>query len=175
MPSEFKFYQKKTKLILGGAISAAFLIGFLIMLFIGPNPDSIFRPFRSPVIFYPVMIVGLILFGALARYAFNSLRNPKPRVTLSESGVLIEGFSGRFSAPWEEFSGYELIRDSIYVLRLKDAEGFAARLPAGRAQQTARALSQKFGSPFMIETALLEADPATIQNVLASRLPLTQA
>lgn len=117
--------------------------------------------------FYPVIVGGLALFAYLAWFAFNSLRHPKPRVVLSDTGVVVDGFAARFSARWDAFSGYAVQGQSTYVLAMKDAQAFVAR-------QTARALAARFGSPFVIEMAMLDTDPEAVQRVLASRLPVVR-
>lgn len=175
MAVEFKLYQKKSKLIVGAVVMAVFFVFMIFMLFSGPNPDSVFRPFRSALVVYPMAVAGIALTGYLLYFAANSLRNPKPRVVLSHEGVLVDGFSGRFSANWEAFDAYSVDAKQTYVLQLKDLQGFLAAQPAGRPQQTAKVLSERFGSPFLIETAILEGDVAGIQPVLDARLPARQA
>lgn len=174
MTPELKLYQRKTRLLIGGIVMAICMVGLLIQLSIGPNPDSVFRPFRSPLIVYSFGIAGVLLTGYFAWFAFNSLRNPTPRVILSDNGIVVNGFSGKFSANWDEFSGYKLVNGSIYVLLLRDADKFLAGQPSGRAQQTARTLSEKFGSPFLIETSMLDVRNETVQNVLKEHLQFVQ-
>ncbi len=96
MNTQLNLYQKKHKLILGGLGVAALLVGVIVMLINGSDPESIIRPLRNPVIFYALMFTGLALTLYLLRFVFSSLRHPKPRVILSASGATVDGFSGRF-------------------------------------------------------------------------------
>lgn len=170
MTSELALYQKKTRLVMGGSIIAVMFVGLIYMLLLGPNPDSVFRPFRSPVIVYGLGAVGTLLCLWLMWYALGSLRNPKPRVILSGDGAVVDGFSGRLSASWSDFSGYTVRNNSILVLQLKDPDSYISRLAAGRAKQSAKALSERFGSPFLIETAMLQTDPDTVKRYISAHL-----
>ncbi|KNY13544.1 hypothetical protein AKG11_28400 [Shinella sp. SUS2] len=166
MESELKLYQKKQKLMLGGLGVAALLTALVVVLISGPDPSSVFGPLRVPAIFYPLGLAGLALTLYLLRFVIASLRNPVPRVILSAHGVTVDGFSGRFRAPWEEIKGYTVNSQSTYVLHLKDAQAFLERIPPGRAKETARALVGMFGSPLLIETKMLDVETDTIEAFL---------
>lgn len=170
MTSELKLYQKKTRLLVGGGAMGIFLVALIFMLISGPNPDSVFAPFRSAMIFYPMAIGGIALLGYFVWFAYKGLTNPKPRVTISDAGVAVDGFSGRFNANWDEFSGYAVANGPIYVLKLKDLQAFTSRQPAGRQQETVKALSQRFGSPFLIEIGMLDTDEETVRKAVSARL-----
>lgn len=170
MSAELALYQKKARLIIGGSIMAIMTVGVAIMAVLGPNPDSVFRPFRSPAMVYGFGIAGVVLGIWITWFAVRSLLNPKPRVVLSENGVVVDGFSGHFSASWSDLSGYSVKNGSNIVLLLKDLDGFIARLGAGRAQQTAKALSERFGSPFLIETSMLATDRETVESYLRGHI-----
>jgi hypothetical protein len=170
MDTQLNLYQKKHKLILGGFGVAVLLVAVIVMLINGPDPESIIRPLRNPVIFYVLMFAGLTLTLYLLRFVFNSLRNPKPRVILSASGATVDGFSGRFSAPWEELAGYSVNNSSMFVLHLKDIQAYLAKTPQGRPRETAKALTENFGSPLLIETNMLDTDANTIKSFLEKHI-----
>ncbi|MGQ3670923.1 hypothetical protein ACT6QG_00815 [Xanthobacter sp. TB0136] len=166
MAAELKLYQKKNKLILGSIGIAVLLVALVVMLINGPDPDSVFGPLRIPELFYTIGIAGVALTLCLLKFALTSLRHPRPRVILSAQGIIVDGFSGRFNANWADVQGYKLASASIYMLHLKDIRSFVENQPSGRPRETARGLSEKFGSPFLIETGMLDADPAAIRDFL---------
>ena len=166
-----EIYRKKNKLLLGLAGCVAFAVLALAMLAGGPSPDSVFPPFRWALFFYPLCLV--LLAGSLyfASIAAKGLRNPKPLLTLTDEGVVADGFAGQYRASWDELSGYAMQSGSLCVLKLKDPEGFVARQPDGRPRKVARSLTDRFGSPFLIDTANMEPDLASIRAWLEGRLP----
>lgn len=166
MDTQLNIYQKKHKLILGGLGVAALLVGVIVMLINGPDPESIIRPLRNPVIFYGLMFTGFGLTLYLLQFVISSLRNPKPRVILSASGVTVDGFSGKFSAPWEELAGYGVNSSSMFVLHLKDTQAYLDKMSQGRPKQTAKALTGNFDSPLLIETNMLDTNANTIKTFL---------
>lgn len=175
MSAELALYQKKARLVIGGAIMAIMTVGVAIMIVLGPNPDSAFRAFRSPAMVYGLGIAGVVLGLWITWFAVRSLLNPKPRVILSEKGAVVDGFSGRFSASWDDFNGYSVRNGTVIVLMLKDLDGYIARLGAGRPQQTAKALSDRFGSPFLIETSMLATDRETVESYLRGHIAKVEA
>ncbi len=170
MNTQLNLYQKKHKLILGGFGVAALLVGVIAMLINGPDPESIIRPLRNPVIFYALMFIGLGLTLYLLQFVIKSLRNPKPRVILSATGVTVDGFSGKFSAPWEELTGYSVNSSSLFVLHIKDIQAYLDKIPQGRTKQNAKALIDNFRSPFLIETSMLDAEANTIKTFLEKHI-----
>lgn len=170
MEAELKLYQKKHRLIYGSLGIALLFVALVVMLITGPDPESVFAPLRIPEIFYSLAVAGLALTLYLLHFAAGSLRNPRPRVILSGQGIIVDGFSGRFSARWEEFSFYALNGPSIYVLQLSDRQAFINSLPPGRMKETARVLSDKFGSPFLIEMNMLDANTNAVRAFLGRHL-----
>jgi len=170
MSSQLAIYQKKTKLIIGGLAMAVMAFGMVVMLWIGPNPDSIFRFFRSPLMVYGLGCAGLLLSLWLLWFAMKSLSKPKPRVMISDDGLIVDGFTGRFAGKWSDFTGYTIKNKSIFVILHKDLKTYISSLPSGRPQQTAQALSRRFGSPFVIETPILETEMSTIEKHLQKHL-----
>lgn len=171
MTTELKIYPRKARVVLGGVMMVAFVLLGLFFLAQGPDQGSVFPVFRNPATFYGIMGGGVLLFGWLAFYAANKVLRPRPAVTLGAGGVALDGFSGRFSAGWEAFSGYSLRNGRDIVLHLKDSSGFVAAQAPGRPQVSARTLTERFGSPFLIETGMLAIDPATVIAAVADRLP----
>ncbi|MGU3576565.1 hypothetical protein ACLBWZ_13595 [Brucellaceae bacterium C25G] len=170
MHKEIEIYQKKTKLLIGGFGMGVMAVCMIVALWVGPNPDSIFRFFRSPLMVYGLGSAGLILSLVLFWFALKNLLNPTPRIVISNDGLVVDGFSGRFTAKWNEFSGYTLVNNDIFVVSLKDLNAYISKLPSGRPQATAQALSARFGSPFLIETPMLITDKDTIQKHLSNHL-----
>lgn len=170
MSKQLAIYQKKTKLIFGGLAMAVMAIGMVVMLWLGPNPDSIFRFFRSPIMVYGLGSAGLILSLWLLWFAVKSLSKPKPRVILSDDGLIVDGFTGRFAGRWSDFTGYTIKNKSIFIILHKDLNTYIASLPSGRPKQTAEALAKRFGSPFIIETPILEIDMNMVERHLQNHL-----
>lgn len=171
MAQELKFYPNKTRLLAGGGVLAMMLVGLIIMMIKGPNPDSVFPIFASAPIVYGMGILGIGGILYLLRFVFKGVSNPRPGVALTADGVSVNGFSGQFTAGWDDFSSYTLHGAASYVLRLKDAPAFIARQPEGRPKVTAQTLTDRFGSPFLIEMGMLEGDKTQIEPFLAARLP----
>lgn len=168
---ELHLYPKRHRLIIGSIGMVFFLLMSIWMLMRGPNPDSVFRLYRSPLVVYSAAVIGILLFGYLLWFAVRQLLNPRPALSLSGQGVCVQGFSGTFSAPWNEFSAYQWRGKSMLVLLLRDGPAFVARQAAGRPQVTARTLLDRFGSPFLIELKNLEADAAELERRIAQHLP----
>ncbi|MFV0296569.1 MAG: STM3941 family protein [Hyphomicrobiaceae bacterium] len=170
MAQELKIYQKKSKLLLGAIGCVVFAILAFFMLISGPSAASVFPPLRWPIVFYPISIAALL--GALyfLFIATRGLLKPKPQVILANDGVTVDGFSGRFRADWHDLSGYALHTKALCVLKLKDPEAFVSRQPEGRPRVTARALTDRFGSPFLIDTANLATDMEAIRSVVDNHL-----
>ncbi|MEJ5082055.1 STM3941 family protein [Ochrobactrum sp. MYb379] len=173
MSQQLVIYQKKTKLIIGGLVMAAMAVGMVVMLWIGPNPDSIFRFYRSPLMVYGLGCVGLLLSLWLLWFAMKSLGKPKPRVIISDDGLIVDGFTGRFAGRWSDFTGYTIKNKSIFIILHKDLDTYIASLPSGRPKQTAEALARRFGSPFIIETSILETEMSTVEKHLQNHLRST--
>ncbi|MGY0505389.1 hypothetical protein [Luteimonas sp. e5] len=169
---ELHLYPNKMKLMLGTAGAAAFTLGFLWMLMRGPDPDSVFRVIRSPLIYYPIMLGGALLFAFFTGLAVKQVLNPKPRVSLTAEGVTTTGFAGHFNAPWDAFSACTHHGNNILVMRLKDPDDFISRQAEGRPRESARRLSAEFGSPFLIEFDQLAADREAVQQFIKQHLPL---
>lgn len=169
---ELHLYPHKKRVALGAIGVTGLFLGCLWLLMRGPNPDSVFRLMRSPFVVYAVALGGLLLFGWMLWFGIQRLRKPQPAVSLTAQGVRVDGFAGQFSAPWSAFSGYRRHASHMLVLMLHDSNAFIAGQAAGRPQASARALSQRFGSPFLIDLKHLEADAAEVEQHLSQRLPL---
>lgn len=116
MSTTLSIYQKKTKLIIGGFVMAVMAIVMVFMLWQGPNPDSIFRFFRSPLMVYGFGCAGLILSLWFFWFALKSLSKPKPRIVISDDGLIVDGFTGQFSGKWRDFTGYVIKNKSIFII-----------------------------------------------------------
>lgn len=148
-----------------------FLLADIWMLIRGPRADSAFFIFRSPLIFYPILIIGVLAAGWFVVYALRQLSRPKPLLSLTGESARVRILWMEFQAPWHAFSGYRRKDNNTLLLLMHDPEAFIAAQTDARTQQAARRLLQSQGSPFFIELKQMEADPAAVEQYVAARLP----
>ena len=164
-------YPKKNRLVFGAAGITLFLILIIGILVWGPDPTSPFLFARNPVVFYTTFCGGVLVFLYLLWFATKQLCKPKPRVVLTEQSVTVNGFAGCFSAEWKEYSAYKVNQKNIFILLLKDVSDFISRQPEGRPKASARALSEQFESPFLIEVNSLNTDASLVENFIKEKIP----
>ncbi len=170
--TELHLYERKSRLLAGGLVLALLFLLTLFVLLDGPSTSSAFRLLRRPWVFYPLMGLAALMFACWVGFVVWRLFKPSPLVSLTGQGVSTGGFTGRFTAPWCAVQGLDVneATPKLQVLLLKDPQAFVAEQPKGRRAETARVLTQKFGSPFVLDFKLLDADPKVVAQFIVNQL-----
>ncbi|THT98724.1 hypothetical protein E9531_13670 [Lampropedia puyangensis] len=169
----FKLYPKRHKLALGAFGTGCLFLLAVAAAVLGPSGTSMFFFLRDPILYYSVMALGMAVFGFLLFFSLRNLRTPKPWATLNAEGIETTTFSSQFSAPWSAFNGIARMsnkRSDILVLLLKEPDAFLAQLPSGRNKTMAKALINRFHSPFLVDISALQADPQQVILYLQSHI-----
>jgi uncharacterized membrane protein YbhN (UPF0104 family) len=58
--------QSKTVVLVSSVFLALLSMVCAYLMFLGPNPSSVFWPLRQSFIFYPALGIGVLLFGRIA-------------------------------------------------------------------------------------------------------------
>ncbi len=66
--------QSKTVVFIASLFIACLGLVAGYILFLDPDPESVFLPFRKWYVFYPVMVIAVVVFGRLAFIGFRKIR-----------------------------------------------------------------------------------------------------
>lgn len=169
----FKLYPKKHKLALGAFGTGSLLVLAAVAAGIGPSGTSTYFFLRDPLLYYGLMALAMAAFGYLFLFSLRNLRKPKPWAILSPSEVQTNAFNLYFEERWQAFNGIMRVsgkRSNMLVLRLKNPQHYLDQLPSGRKKTMAKALTNRFGSPFLLDLNALNVDPQQVVLYLQSKI-----
>lgn len=169
----FKLYPKKHKLALGAFGTGSLLVLAAVAAGIGPSGTSNYFFLRDPLLYYGLMALAMAAFGFLFFFSLKNLRHPKPWAVLSPTDVETSAFSLHFHASWDAFNGIMRVsgkRSNMLVLRLKDPQRYLDQLPSGRTKTMAKAFTNRFGSPFLLDLNALNVDQHQVVQYLQSKI-----
>lgn len=172
-PNVFKLYPKKYKLALGAFGTGSLFVLAAVAAAIGPSGTSYLFFLRDPVLYYGVMALAMAVFGYLLFFSVRNLRNPKPWAILSDDEVETTTFNLPYVAPWDAFNSIVRVsgkRSNMLVLRLKDPQAYLAQLPSSRKKTMAKALINRFESPFLLDMNALNIDQYQVILYLQSKI-----
>lgn len=172
-PKVFKLYPKKYKLALGAFGTGSLFVLAAVAAAIGPSGTSTYFFLRDPILYYGVMALAMAVFGFLLFFSLKNLRDPKPWVILTDDTVETTTFNLHYTAPWQDFNSIVRVsgkRSNMLVLRLRDPQAYLAQLPSGRKKTMAKALINRFESPFLVDLSALNIDAYQVVLYLQSKI-----
>jgi hypothetical protein len=171
MPETLKLYVDKKRILIPLVFVAVLGLVALLGLLQGPSKTSTLLLLRSPVFYYPLMLLGVVLPAYIAFIGWRKLQSPLPEVELDSRGVRV---NQDLHGLWTIFAGYREFKMGAvrgFVLVLKDPEAFLTALESHPRRTLIKAIMRgKLGSPFTIDTTRLICDGNQVEQFLRRHL-----
>lgn len=135
----------------------------------------IFNGVFSPPLVRLIGISGAVLLGALGFLFIKQLLSKAPGLVLNAEGF-IDNTSGAAAGlvAWDDIAGLRDINigfSRFIAVLLRDPAKYIARPAKGATRRLFENYLQRYGSPVLLSTTMLQCTPDELKALLAARLP----
>ncbi|KRA17384.1 hypothetical protein [Lysobacter sp. Root604] len=162
----------KGKVLISSLFLFALGLAAAYMAYRGPDPNSLKAMLRNPAIFYPMTVLGALLFLGLGLLGMAKLRGGSP-LRAGPEGL---DLSGDIKIRWNDIAGIERYTDFTtpslngYKVLLKDADRFLAAHRDHRLYKRMLSTHSTVSTPVVVYTNSLQMDHDRFQRVVGHYL-----